>query len=527
LFDQIYERLKEGLNFRPAVLYGLHTYTYEDIAERSLSLSKYLIEQGLSREQRVYIVLPDSPAFVWSIFGTWTAGGVLAMGNPMATTDDLSDIIDYIAPTVLITTPEVAAGLVKKLKTQTELKSLLLVADTQTGDDPEQELQIPNQLHALNMNVSSLTDAIDSGRKLYHSRPQVWRDQMACWLFTSGSTGRPKAAIHTHRDFAYNTEAYAKATIGFKAEDITVSVPRLFFGYATGTNLFFPFAVGGTTGLFSEPPSVASLAKAINLYRPSIITNVPTMLGKMLAEIPELDLSSVRFQLSAGEALPKALLEKVIQVYNTDVYDGIGSAEMFHIYCSNRPGDIKPGSLGRVVAGYELKILPTDATGPGEQEVATGETGVLWIKGDSVAQGYYRDRDKSWRTFHGHWCRSGDLFKQDADGYLYFSGRSDDLFKVNGRWMAPQEVEDCLMKHSAVQACAVIPVKINGLIKPKAYVVLGAYSQEDDLTEQLQQFVLNRIAKHKYPRTIEYVDELPKNDRGKLDRNALINQDRS
>jgi acyl-coenzyme A synthetase/AMP-(fatty) acid ligase len=291
----------------------------------------------------------------------------------------------------------------------------------------------------------------------------------------------------------------------------------------------FPFAVGATVGLFSERPTPESLVDAIKRYRPTIVTNVPTMLGKLLdhddalraAGKPPLDLSCVRFSLSAGEALPEPLLRRWLDRFASDVYDGIGSAEMFHIYASNRPGDIKPGSLGRVVEGYELRILPEDADGPGARPCAPGEIGVLWIKGDSVSHGYWLDRDKSFRTFYGHWCKSGDLFRIDEDGYLYFAGRADELLKVGGQWVAPVEVEECLMRHEHVAIAAVIGVDEGGLTKPKAFVVLRSGAPRTGVERVLQEHVKTRLAPHKYPRSIEIVDDLPKNDRGKVDRRAL------
>ncbi|MBC7973636.1 MAG: AMP-binding protein, partial [Myxococcales bacterium] len=367
--------------------------------------------------------------------------------------------------------------------------------------------------------------------------PETRRDDPAIWLFTSGSTGRPKAAMHSHRDFAFNTEVYAKRTVGYVETDVAISVPRLFFGYATGTNLWFPFAVGATVGLFSERPTAESVAEAIARYQPTIVTNVPTMLGKLLdldderraVGAPGLDLSSVRFHLSAGEALPEPLLRRFIERFGGEVYDGIGSAEMFHIYCSNRPGDVVPGSLGRAVEGYTLKILPEDADGAGAAALAPNEIGVLWVKGDSVAHGYFQDRDKSWRTFHGHWCRTGDLFHIDERGYLWFSGRADDLFKVGGIFVAPREVEDCLLGHPAVSSVAVIPGDDAGLTKPKAIVVVRPEARDRTgaaLADELKAHVQARLSKHKYPRWVVFVDDLPKNDRGKVDKKLLIERDR-
>ena len=380
-----------------------------------------------------------------------------------------------------------------------------------------------------------MTAAIAAGGQGAAPLPRTHRDDPAIWLFTSGSTGRPKAAMHCHRDFAFNTEVYAKATMGYRPDDVTVSVPRLFFGYATGTNLWFPFAVGATTCLFSERPTAESLAAAIARYRPTIVTNVPTMLGKLLdhddelraAGGPGLDLASVRFHLSAGEALPAALYQRFLDRFGGAIYDGIGSAEMFHIYCTNRPGDVQLGSLGRVVDGYQLRVLPEEARGADATPVPVGEIGVLWVRGDSVAQGYFQDRDKSWLTFHGHWCRTGDLFRVDADGYLYFSGRADDLLKVGGVFVAPTEVEDCLLAHPAVSAVAVIGADDAGLVKPKAVVVVRPEARArlaadaEALAAELQDHVKARLSKYKYPRWVVFVDELPRNDRGKVDKRRL------
>jgi len=398
-------------------------------------------------------------------------------------------------------------------------------------------VDVPSLRRAAHCDVISMSKAIERGRDMEPPpMPPVRRDDVAIWLFTSGSTGRPKAAVHTHRDFAFNTEVYAKNTVGYRADDRTVSVPRLFFGYATGTNLMFPFAVGATSCLFCERPTPEAIADAIAMYHPTVVTNVPTMMSKLLdydrslrADGKDgLDLSCVRFHLSAGEALPPSLLERFIERWGGDVYDGIGSAEMFHIYASNRPGDIKPGSLGRVVDGYTIRILAADAAGPGATELPPGETGVMWVRGDSVALGYYQDREKSWETFHGHWCRTGDLFQMDGDGYLWFSGRADSLFKSGGIWVAPLEIEECLGRHDAVAMSAVIPADEDGLQKPKAFVVLreGITMQDDGerdaLCRELQEHVKSRLSKHKYPRWVLFLDDLPRNDRGKIDRKSLI-----
>jgi benzoate-CoA ligase family protein len=536
----LFDRLAEGLGERAAIRFGDRSYSYREVAERARGLARMMIAAGLSPEERVAIVLPDLPPFAWSIFATLAAGGILTMGNPASPAEDLAYMLEYVKARVLVTTPAVAAAVLATGAPLPQLRTMLLCPDAATEEDPEAALDAPGAArHGLH--VLALTEAIAAGAAMETPLPVTHRDDPAIWLFTSGSTGRPKAAMHTHRDFAFNTEVYAKATVGYRAGDCTVSVPRLFFGYATGTNLWFPFAVGATVGLFSERPTAESVAAAIARYRPTVVTNVPTMLGKLLdydderraAGAAPLDLSCVRFHLSAGEALPPALLERFMARFGGEVYDGIGSAEMFHIYCSNRPGDLKPGSLGKVVDGYQLAILPEDAAGPGAAEVAAGEIGVLWVRGDSVAYGYYQDREKSWRTFHGHWCRTGDLFRIDAQGYLWFGGRADDLFKVGGVFVAPLEVEDCLLAHPAVSGVAVIAAQDAGLVKPKAVVVVrpdargrvADAAQRQRLAEELKAHVQARLSKHKYPRWVVFVDELPKNDRGKVDKQELARRE--
>lgn len=521
----LFDRIAEGLGAKPAVLYGERVYTYELVAARTRHFAALLEESGVRRGERVLIVLPDSPVFAWVFFGALARGAVVAMGNPQAPAESIEYLVGYTRATCVVTIPEVAEALRGALpRVGREVVRVFVVPDAPTGEDPEGPVDF-----AFDERFRELAPALAASHPT--SEPvALHRDEPAIWLFTSGSTGEPKANIHTQRDFAFNTEVYAKRTVGYQRGDVTVSVPRLFFGYATGTNLMFPFAVGATTGLFSERPTPESLTKAIHTYKATVVTNVPTMLGKLLEHDAErvargeapLDFSSIRFSLSAGEALPEPLLRRWLGRFSSYVYDGIGSAEMFHIYCSNRPGDVKPGTLGKVVLGYELRVLPEDAEGPGAAPCAPGEIGVLWVKGDSVSQGYWLDRDKSFRTFHGYWCRTGDLFSVDEAGYLTFAGRADDLLKVGGQWVAPLEVEECLLEHAAVSGAAVIGVEHDGLVKTKAFVVLRAGNlPSDTLATELQEHVRARLAKYKYPREIEFMEDLPKNDRGKVDKKAL------
>lgn len=540
----LFDRIREGRGERVAIRFGEHVLRYAEIADRAARAATLFLRAGLPRQGRVLIVLRDIPAFAWAFFGTLRAGGVVVMGNPDADADTLAYLVRYTGASIVLAPPRVLAELEPLIAAERAgasageggpLLRTFAVDEPATGGAPHAACSAEA--------LASAPGSLDLEAELTRvaSLPplsvRTHRDAPAIWLFTSGSTGRSKAAMHAHRDFAFNTEVFAKGTVHVHEDDVTVSVPRLFFGYATGTNLMFPFAVGASVGLFAERPTPESLLSAIAMYRPTVLTLVPTIMGKILehdaklraAGEPGVDLSRVRFAYSAGEALPGALLDRWNARFSSDVYDGIGSAEMFHIYASNRPGDIKPGSLGKVVDGYELRILPEDATGAGAAEVAVGEIGVLWVRGDSVAFGYWLDRDKSFETFHGRWCRTGDLFHVDADGYLYFDGRADDLLKVSGIFVAPLEVEDCLLTHPDVAAAAVIGSDDAGLVKPKALLVAKESAKARLATPEaraafrrgIQEHVKDRLAKHKYPRFVVLVDDLPKNDRGKVDRKLL------
>jgi benzoate-CoA ligase len=326
--------------------------------------------------------------------------------------------------------------------------------------------------------------------------------------------------VHLQHDLPYNTEVFAKRTMGVNENDLTVSVPKLFFGYATGTNLLFPFAVGGATALFAERSTPEKMFEVIERYRPTILTTVPTMINAMLnaEDARARDISSIRFCYSAGEALPIEMYHRWKETFGVEICDGIGSAEMFHIYITNRPDDVKSGTLGRIVEGYEARIVDADG-----QEVSTGEMGTLRIKGDSAALCYWNAHEKSKETFAGDWCTSGDQFHVDADGYYYYHGRTDDMLKVSGVFVAPAEIENCLLQHEAVMECAVIGHdRGDGLVKPKAFVVLREGREPAEaLADDIKQFVKSRIAVYKYPRWIEFVASLPKNDRGKIDRKLL------
>src|SRR5215207_8038105 len=495
----LYHNVVEGREGKTCLYYRDETFTYGEAARLSNRAGGALREMGLRLEDRVLIALPDCPEFVWTWFGANRAGGVITMVNPLLPADDYRYYLEYTRARVAVIHESLLDNFTQAVDGAQHLRNVLVVG--------EERGRFHSFAEALAAQPDELTPA------------DTHRDDVAIWLFTSGSTGHPKGAVHLQHDLPFNTECYAKGVLGVREDDLTVSVPKLFFGYATGTNLLFPFAVGGATALFAERSTAEKMFEVIKRYRPTILTTVPTMINSMLnvSGASAEDLSSLRFCYSAGEALPKELYERWMNAFGVDICDGIGSAEMFHIYITNRPGDIKPGSLGRIVNGYEAKIVDAQ-----DKEVATGEMGTLKIKGDSAALCYWNAHEKSKETFAGDWCTTGDQFHVDEDGYYWYHGRTDDMLKVSGVFVAPAEIENCLLQHEAVLECAVVGHESEGLVKPKAFVVLReGFDAADPLAEEIKQFVKDHIAIYKYPRWLEFVDSLPKNDRGKIDRKKL------
>ncbi|MFN2491954.1 MAG: benzoate-CoA ligase family protein [Pyrinomonadaceae bacterium] len=511
----LYRNVEEGRENKTCIYFKNETYTYGDTVRQANRVGNALRELGVRIEDRVLIVLPDCPQFVWSWFGAARIGAVITMVNPLLPAEDFKYYLEYTRARVAIIARSLQGTFNEAAETARHLSAILVV-----GERDEDPLAAP-----INVTVTGAIKHVSFSQIMQVQSGEcapadTHRDDIAIWLFTSGSTGHPKGAVHLQHDLPFNTEVFAKRTIGVNENDLTVSVPKLFFGYATGTNLLFPFAVGGATALFDERSTPEKLFEVIEQYRPTVLTTVPTMINSMLSAEGGMnrDLSSLRFCYSAGEALPAELYNRWQKAFGVEIYDGIGSAEMFHIYITNRPGDVKPGSLGRIVEGYEAKIIGAEG-----KEVSRGEMGTLKIKGDSAALCYWNGHEKSKETFAGDWCTTGDQFHVDEQGYYWYHGRTDDMLKVSGIFVAPAEIENCLLKHEAVLECAVIGADAgDGLVKPKAFIVVRAgFMGDEALSGNIKEFVKSRLALYKYPRWIEFVSSLPKNDRGKIDRKKL------
>jgi 4-hydroxybenzoate-CoA ligase len=340
-------------------------------------------------------------------------------------------------------------------------------------------------------------------------------------MYTSGSTGDPKAVKHVHASPMASARLMGQGVIGIREDDVTFSAAKLSFSYGLGNALLFPMSVGASAVLLPERPTPQAVLATIRRSRPSIFYAVPSLYAALLA-YPDLGPGAgsdrLRLCISAGEALPANLGERWQAVVGVDILDGIGSTEMLQTFLSNRPGDIRYGSTGKPVPGYEVKIVDE-----GAQELPAGEIGELVVRGPTAGEGYWNQRAKSRRTFAGEWVHTGDKFVRDPDGYYHYCGRTDDMFKVNGMWVSPFEVEAALISHEAVLEAAVIGKPDgDGLMKPKAFIVLkDGYGADDQLLETLRLHVKERAGAWKYPRWIDIRPDLPRTATGKIQRFKL------
>jgi benzoate-CoA ligase family protein len=485
-------RVREGRGERTALLIDQGPMTYRDVQALANRFGNLLREVGTRPEERVMIALPDGAEFVAALFGTLKIGAVVVMVNPGLSSEEIRHLVDYIGARTVIAHHDTAGPFEASLRGHPNRPMMLVVGSAEAD-------------RALQRSSEALENY------------DTHRDDAAIWLFSGGTTGRPKAVVQTHRSFAYTAECYGRQVIGYTENDVTLSVPKLYFGYATGSNLFFPFLAGGTAALFPEPATPEALFERIRRFRPTVLVNVPTMVHKMLThpDADQADLSSLRVSTSAGEALPAELYERWKRTFRVELLDGLGTAEMWHIFVSNRAGAVRPGTLGTVVPGFEVKSCDEDGN-----PVTPGETGWLWVKGGARAIGYWRHQEKTENAFRGEWYVSGDLIQIDRDGYVTYCGRGDELFKVGGKWLAPAEVEGCLLDHPAVAEAAVIgATDPSGLTKPVAYVV--PRERRAGLDDELKAFVRDRLAPYKHPREVVFLDALPRTHLGKVDRGLL------
>jgi benzoate-CoA ligase family protein len=491
-------RLREGLGDRTALRLDDRQLSYREVQALANRAAQAILRLGVRSEERVVVALPDGPEYVAVLFGIFKAGAVAVMVNPQLAEPEIAGILGYSRARLAFVDAAALPAWEAAAASSRWLRGLVV------GGGGE-------GTHA------RLDAELAAGSDDFANAP-THRDDAAMWLFSGGTTGRPKAVVQTHRSYANTTELYARRAAGYRPDDVTLSVPKLYFGYATGSNLFFPFSVGASAVLFPEHPTPEVLFEKIRRHRPTILVNVPTMVGRMVAhpEAAAQDLSCLRFATSAGEALPVPLYERWKETFGVELLDGLGTAEMWHIFLTNLPGAVRPGTLGRVVPGFEIR-----ACDDGGSAVPPGEVGRLWVRGDSRALGYWQNLPQTAETFRGEWVALSDLVSVDAEGWVTYSGRADDVLKVGGKWCTPQEIEACLLQHPAVKECAVVGAEDGeGLTKPVAFVIPST-AASPGLEDELKRHVLANLAPYKHPRRVIAVETLPRTHLGKVDRGRL------
>jgi benzoate-CoA ligase family protein len=469
--------VEEGRGDRTALIDANGPVTYAELARIVNRCGNLLRELGVRADERILLALGDSVEFVALWYGAQKIGAVTAEVYTFLQPKDYAYYLEYT-------------------------DAALVVVDESTEDaigqvaGAREVLLVDEEFHS---RFGDVSDELEPAPTM--------KDDVALWKFTTGSTGEPKGAVHPVHSPVLSHEWYARGVLDIREDDVVLPVPKLFFGYARDLTALYPFGVGATGIVFPERTTPERIFELIAEHRPTILVNVPTMMAQMIDSVRHgrcqtPDMSCLRLCTSAGEALPKELHDRWLDTFGVEVLDGIGSSELYHIYISNRPGRARPGSTGELVPGYEAEL---------------GENGELLVTGDTAALLYWGDEEKTERTFSGDTVRTGDLFERDDEGFFWYCGRADDLIKVGGMWVAPAEIEHCLVGHPDVVECAVVGAQRNGLTVPRAYVVARAPLEE----QAVQDFVRERLSPHKYPREVRFVDDLPKTPSGKIDRKAL------
>ncbi|MCL4202255.1 MAG: benzoate-CoA ligase family protein [Pirellulaceae bacterium] len=493
--------LSLGRSDKAAILSGDRVITYRQLLEDVNRFGNALRSLGIRMEERVAMLLPDSPEWATAFFGAMKIGAVAV---PLNTNLKSADYLYYLNDSrarVLVVEPSLLEHIQSIRPELASLQHILVV-----GDDAHGHLSLDELTRA----ASPLLDAADTSK-----------DDMAFWLYSSGTTGAPKAAVHLHHDMIVAADLYAVDTIGLQETDVSFSVAKLFFAYGLGNGLYFPLRTGGTTVLHPGRPTPDAVFETIDRHQPTVFYSVPTSYAAMLHEAEKAgrtSLGRVRMCVSAGETLPAHLFETWRDRFGVEILDGIGSTEILHIFISNRPGQARPGSTGQIVPGFDARIVDEDGC-----DLPRGSVGTLWIKGDSIASEYWNKHEQTKETICGHWINTRDKFLIDEDGYFWYAGRTDDMMKVSGQAVWPTDVEGVLMKHPAVLESGVVgALDADGLTRTVAYVVLkDGRAKTADLARELQQFVKQQTAPHKYPRAIVFVDRLPKTATGKIKRFLL------
>lgn len=481
--------LHAGRGGRTALYFGDEQITYEALHKDVCAMGRALQDWGVARENRVLMILSDTPAFPITFFGALRIGAVPVAVNPLYKASDYRFFLEDTDARVVIADAAHTDKLNEALRDyQSSVK--VIVAD---------------QLRAaLKPYAGELSPA------------NTHRDDMAFWLYSSGSTGHPKGVVHLHGNILATCETYSRHVLQLTENDIVFG-RVLFHAYGLGNGLSFPFHAGAASVLVPERPTPQNIFAAIARYRPTVIGLVPTLYNALLNDpaCANADLSTIRCCTSAAEPLAPETWRRWKDRYGLTILDGIGSTEMLHIFCSNTALECQPGSSGKPVPGYELRLVGEDG-----RPVNTGETGHLHVKGESAATFYWRNREKSRRTMQGEWMVTGDRYRLAEDGFYWYEGRADDMLKVSGEWVSPIEMENVLLEHPAVNEAAVVGITPDGVMRIRAVIILHE-TETPTLKEELQEWCKQRLLRFQYPHQIDFVDELPKTASGKIQRFKL------
>lgn len=473
--------------------------TFAEVHALASRFAARLRDAGIVREQRVVMVMDDSPRFHAAFLGAMRIGAVPVPVNFLARPEDFEYFLaDSYASLAVVDAPFLDA-----VEPYADRLGIPVVA----GGAPDREETVEAW-------TADGPDHVDT----VATHP----DDMAFWLYSSGSTGRPKGVVHTQRDIAFTCEQYAVQVLGLREDDVTFSTTKLFHAYGLGNGLTFPLYVGATAVQLGGRPTPEAALDKVDTYRPTVLFSVPALYNAMLAspELEESDLSSLRIGASAAEALPGDVWRRWHEHTGTEILDGIGSTEMLHIYCSNRPGQVVTGSSGTPVPGYELQLRDPDT---GAIITEPEAEGTLWVRGDSRFAYYWHNREKTQSSIQGEWFFSGDRYRRNSDGTYAYEGRTDDMIKVKGLWVSPIEIENRLIEHEAVSEAAVIGLPDeDGFTRVRAHVILAeGDTGSDELTTDLQDWCKQALLRYQYPHEVEYVDDFPRTATGKVQRFKL------
>jgi benzoate-CoA ligase family protein len=493
------ENLEAGRADKVALVGEYGSLTFGDVARLTARTASMLVEMGVAREGRVVMILDDSPVFHATFLGAIRIGAVPIPVNPMDRPDNYAYYLDDSYATVLV----VEAALLEKV-------------EPVLAGRPRVRVLVANGDAAGHTSF----EAAVAGRPDELSPPaDTHQDDMAFWLYSSGSTGRPKGVVHTQGDIGVTVEHYAKGVLGITQDDVCYSTTKLFHAYGLGNSLSFPMAVGATTVQVYGPSRPDRILETVTRHRPTLFFSVPALYAAMLKApaAAQADFSSVRACVSAAEALPAAVLERWQALTGVPILDGIGSTEMLHIYCSNTLDDLMPGTSGRPVSGYELRVV--DERG---QDVPDGTAGDLLVRGESCAAYYWHQRQKTRQCMRGDWFFTGDRYIRTPEGHFVYQGRVDDMIKVGGLWVSPADVEACLVRHPAVSEAAVIGVTVDDISRIKAFVIaLEAPADPDALADELRAWCKEHLRRYEYPHVVEFVTDFPRTPTGKIQRYKL------